>query len=71
MGLGAMKNLFHIPPREPLWNVTTLARQLNVSQATIYSWVKRGEGPQHIRVGGGLRWRPTDVEKWMKTQEGE
>lgn len=71
MGLSAIKNLLHIPPREPLWTARHLARFLNVSEGAVYYWVKHGEGPPYIRVGRSLRWVPSAVEKWMKTQEGE
>jgi excisionase family DNA binding protein len=50
---------------EPLWTVQKLADYLGVPVQTIYQWRKRGYGPQGRRMGMHLRYRPSDVERWI------
>jgi len=48
-----------------LWSVADLARYLGVPVQTIYAWRHRGEGPPAHRVGRYLRYRSSDVERWL------
>lgn len=50
---------------EPLWTVGDLARFLGVPAQTIYVWRCRGYGPPGVRIGRHLRFRPSDVERWL------
>lgn len=54
-----------------LMTVKDLADKLVVPVATIYQWRCRGSGPQGIRVGRHLRYRPEDVEAWLDDQADE
>lgn len=36
---------------------------------TLYKWRADGYGPQSIKVGKYLRYRPETVEAWIKAQE--
>lgn len=38
---------------------------LKVPKGTIYQWRHRGIGPRSIRVGRHLRYRRSDVERWL------
>jgi len=52
----------------PLLKVPQVAALLGIKQRTVYELAKRGgdEGlPFMFKVGGSLRARPGDVEKWM------
>ncbi|NIL60058.1 helix-turn-helix domain-containing protein [Salinispora arenicola] len=32
---------------------------------TLYAWHSRGKGPRAIRVGNTLRYRRSEVERWL------
>jgi predicted DNA-binding transcriptional regulator AlpA len=54
---------------EQLMDVDALGVYLGgVAPGTIYQWRHRGYGPRAIRVGGALRWRPSDVDAWLEAQ---
>ena len=48
-----------------------LADYLKVPVATIYAWRHRGTGPRGFRVGRHLRYRESDIEKWLIDQLAE
>lgn len=45
-----------------------LAEYLTVPVNTIYQWRHRGTGPRAARVGRHLRWKRTDVDRWVEQQ---
>jgi excisionase family DNA binding protein len=45
-----------------------LAERYGVSVETVYGWNKTGTGPDYIRVGRHVRYRPRDVEKWEQSR---
>lgn len=47
---------------------TDLSAALKVPLGTIYGWRYRGKGPRGIRVGKHVRFRRSDVERWLETQ---
>ncbi len=49
-----------------LLTVQDLADYLDVPVATIYAWRYRRQGPQGFRVGKHLRFRRSDVERWIE-----
>ena len=51
-----------------LLTVEELADYLGVPVATLYQWRYWREGPPGFRVGRYIRYRPTDVEAWIKRQ---
>jgi excisionase family DNA binding protein len=53
---------------EPLWDTATLAEYLGLPVATLHQWSHRGIGPQPIRVGRHLRYRPEAVDSWLEQQ---
>lgn len=46
-----------------------LAAQLKVSVDTVYKWNVTGAGPSRTRVGRHVRYRRSDVEVWLRSQE--
>lgn len=52
---------------ERLINADELAEILGVSSRTVDTWRAGGEGPDYIKVGAQIRYRPVDVEDWLKT----
>lgn len=45
-----------------------LAEYLGIPVKTLYQWRHRGVGPRAIKVGRHLRYRPSDVERWLDAQ---
>lgn len=44
--------------------IRDLAERYGVPVATVYQWNSRGEGPPRMRIGGHVRYRLADVERW-------
>lgn len=42
-----------------------ISEKLQVSLACLRRWRLRGEGPQYIKVGPLVRYRPEDVDGWL------
>lgn len=53
---------------EGLLSPRQLASFLNVSVATLYDWRHRRCGPPGFRVGKHLRYRKSDVDRWINDQ---
>ena len=51
---------------QDLLDTPTLATELNASEPTIISWRRLGTGPDFIRVGRMIRYRRTDVDRWLQ-----
>lgn len=51
--------------RGRLWTPEELADYLGVTLHCVYAWSSRGGGPNVVRVGARLRYRPDDVEAWL------
>ncbi len=49
-----------------LLSLRQTADMLGVSEATIYSWRHRGEGPRGYKIGGLVRYRLSDVLAWVE-----
>lgn len=54
------------PEPSPLFDAKSLAGYLRVSTRTLENIIQRGEGPPYVRLGRQRRWRPADVEVWLK-----
>jgi excisionase family DNA binding protein len=55
---------------EALMSPQELADLCGVPLATIYRWNHVGDGPIPLHIGRHVRYRPSDVEKWLEQQEG-
>ncbi|MGF0118279.1 helix-turn-helix domain-containing protein [Promicromonospora sp. Marseille-Q5078] len=51
--------------RRRLMTPDELAEYLGVTLHCVYAWSSRGGGPNVVRVGARLRYRPDDVEAWL------
>ncbi len=52
-------------PVDGLLSPKDLAGYLGVPLATVYRWRSHHDGPRGIRVGRHVRYRFTDVERWL------
>ena len=48
--------------------IKELSRYLDVPVSSIYRWRHEGRGPLGFRVGKEVRFRETDVLKWLEQQ---
>jgi excisionase family DNA binding protein len=53
-------------PVDRLLTVQDLADYLDVPVATIYGWRYRRQGPPGFRIGKHLRFRWSDIERWIE-----
>ncbi len=53
---------------EELLTPQQLSTYLGVPVATLYAWRQRGRGPASFRVGKYLRYRRSDVVRWISQQ---
>ncbi len=56
---------------EDLLSPETLAKKLDVPVGTVYRWNYAGTGPRPIRVGRHVRYRETEVNRWLDEQAKE
>jgi len=49
---------------ESFLNEIQLSEKIRVSLACLRRWRLRGEGPQYVKVGPLVRYRPEAVEQW-------
>lgn len=54
---------------EPMMTTHDLAAYLAVTPRRIHDWRMRGDDmPPAYRIGGQLRWRPSEVRAWIDRQ---
>lgn len=53
---------------EKLIGVEELAELLDVPVRTVYAWRTRGVGPRGIRVGGAVKYEPSEVRRYLDAQ---
>ena len=58
---------------EKLWlTAREVCDAIAVNPSTMRSWLRRGQGPPHYRVGGRLvRFRRDEVEAWLQKKHRE
>lgn len=54
---------------ERLWTLDDLAAFLRVPKDTIRTWSKHGEGPKGYKVGRHVRFKASDVERWLESRD--
>lgn len=57
--------------RESVDAVLSLAEAsiaIGVSPFTLRAWLAKGDGPAHLRVGRQIKFRQTDVERWLQAR---
>jgi excisionase family DNA binding protein len=50
---------------DPLLTIEDVAAWLGKPKNTLYAWHSRGKGPRAIRVGNTLRYRRSEVDRWL------
>jgi DNA-binding transcriptional MerR regulator len=62
---------FHSEADEPLMTPEELARLLggDITMSTLSHWRNRGGGPDFIKAGHRVRYRPADVREWLKRKK--
>ncbi len=46
--------------------------RLGVSRSTVYSLVRKHSGfPRPVHIGRALRWRLSDIERWIEASESQ
>ena len=58
----------HDSGQDRLLSPAELAAYLTIPVQTIYQWRHRGEGPPGYRVGRHVRYRWTDIQRWLDDQ---
>lgn len=51
---------------ESLLNETQVSEKIQVSLACLRRWRLRGEGPQYVKVGPLVRYRPEAITQWVE-----
>jgi predicted DNA-binding transcriptional regulator AlpA len=51
---------------DSLLNETQVSERLQVSLACLRKWRLHGRGPQYVKVGPLVRYRPEAVEQWVE-----
>lgn len=54
---------------ERLWTLDDLAAFLQVPKDTIRTWSKHGDGPKGYKVGRHVRFKASDVERWLESRD--
>jgi len=57
------------PETDRLLTSTQVAEHLQVPTRTLEAWRYTGTGPTFVRVGKYVRYRHTDVDAWVASQE--
>ncbi len=52
-----------------LLTIKDLCVLIGISRRTIYRIRASGQLPAPIRIGGRVRWRPEDIERWIQTRD--
>jgi excisionase family DNA binding protein len=53
---------------ERLWTEQETAAYLNVAVGTLRRWRAEGSGPPALRVGRTIRYRRSDVDRWLERE---
>ena len=51
-----------------LWDVRKVAEHLGVGVSTIWRWKSLGHIPEPMKIGGLVRWRREDIERFVSGQ---
>lgn len=54
---------------EQLYDRSDLARLLGVSIKTLEKWAWEGKGPEFVKVGHLVRYRPSDVAAYLEANK--
>jgi len=51
-----------------LWSTDRTAEYLDLAPRTLVDWRYQGRGPEFVRLGTAVRYRPEDVRQWVADQ---
>lgn len=49
-----------------LIDAAELARQMNISERTLWRLLSAGKVPEPVRIGRNTRWRQAEVSRWIE-----
>ena len=52
-----------------LWRADEVASYLDVTTTTLSQWRHREAGPPYIKVEGAIRYRLSDVDRWLENRK--
>ena len=52
-----------------LYRANQLYKMLNISNSTLYLWVKQNKFPSPIKRGGSTFWKADEVNSWIEDGE--
>jgi predicted DNA-binding transcriptional regulator AlpA len=55
-------------PLEELLDEHDVARVTGLSVASVRRWRLVKQGPQYLKIGSAVRYRPQDVSAWLETR---
>lgn len=53
------------PAYDPLLTVDQVSDWLGVPKGTLYQWRSRSRGPRAIKLGNGIRYRRSEIERYL------
>lgn len=56
--------------RATLGTPIEVSKYLQIPETSLRQWRHKGTGPKWTRVGKHVRYRWTDVERWLESQAG-
>jgi predicted site-specific integrase-resolvase len=54
---------------DPLLDASQAAAALCITPGTLRNWLWRGKGPKHIKINGRLRYRQSEIKRYIKLYE--
>lgn len=54
---------------DPLWDRLKVAEYTDIPAGTLEQWRHRGIGPRGFRLGRHVRYRRSEVERWLRECE--
>ena len=57
------------PAPRRLLTLQEVAEYLQIPAKTLYAWRHKSEGPEGIRVGRHVRYRPEEIERWLDDRD--
>ena len=56
----------HYPHEEQLWNIKQVKMATGLSERTLWRLNDSGKIPAPIRIGRSVKWRKSDILKWIE-----
>ena len=61
------RSLPYVAADDMVLRIRQVADRLGVARTTVYSWVRKGEFPKPIQLGGGsVGWLTSDVQRFLE-----